>query len=528
MFSFRLWLWCGLTTIHFGLAAQHPETAPTIEAVNATVAYLNASVEWAWVLHKDLETINRSLFYVQKNGETQPFPSGSNSVNDHLTRPLLPSLSTRTWSENLFQYDQHLAKGAKALQQLVLLQNSSSLTHTTEQQQLRQQLDAFADWFEQLNSLHTHLRETLVTTVRELNISEERDPYWLASEELRQMVHLGRQLLQQLKSADWGSIRLSHSQLSQAMARAPKRKAALLSQIPARPGSNADPSLRYEAVLAQTRALLQLAEQSLQQAPVDPYFQAQGAAYYHFNQFLVNKFSRKGESLVEQFNRFVTLSAFPIPKEVGELNWFQTTRVSPTPLPGPIITRENNAPVHLIFLLDVSGSMKQAEKFPLFQRSFMYLISQLEPSDRISLVSYSGETNVVAEAVSPRKNVLLSQAIHGLSAEGKTDAYTGLKTAYDLAVKHQDTIGQTKLILISDGGFELEGRIVSLVQSAPQDRISLSTFYMGQQESQARSRLRPLAVYGNGNYTYVRPENALETLLRELNNTELSTKIENF
>ena len=498
-------------------ARPNPHT--TLLKLNHGADYLNEIIDQCWLIHKDLEGFNRALFHFKHHQEEGPIKQWQPLAKPALslaTSPEFFDFSPRG-NEDLLklqalfrQYPKQLAELSSQIQTWSPKQPQSAAQLNREATKLEQQ-------YEKIGQLVEKLRIQIQQQAWRAPLVRADDPFLQASAKLRPMVIAGRKLVQTLKSANTAQVRLAWQQFNQALIAAETSKSQWEASLPARPGSNADPMLRYEAVSQQAQDLSRLTQVYLQEQPADPYFQQQGRAYYHFNQFLVNKFSRKGQSLVDQFNRFVTLSPQAIPKEVGETNWFQAIVLPENQVAIPSATEEEKeASTHLIFLLDVSGSMRQEYKFPLFQRSFVYLMSQMQDQDQISLICYSGEAKVVTEATSPQEKVMLSQVIHSLQADGKTNLHQGLEKAYQLAEKHRDQATSHRLVLISDGGFALADQSVQLVQAGKAKAVPLSAFYMGQQEAKARPRLEHLATQGGGNYRYVQPENAVAVLLQEL------------
>ena len=85
---------------------------------------------------------------------------------------------------------------------------------------------------------------------------------------------------------------------------------------------------------------------------------------------------------------------------------------------------------NLVFLIDVSGSMSSADKLPLLQEAFSYLVGQLDENDTVSIVTYAGEDRVVLEGTSGAKKELILNAINHLTAGGSTNGESGIRRAY--------------------------------------------------------------------------------------------------
>jgi len=115
----------------------------------------------------------------------------------------------------------------------------------------------------------------------------------------------------------------------------------------------------------------------------------------------------------------------------------------------------NRLPANLVFLIDVSGSMNQRNKLPLVQASLNLLVNQLDADDIVSIVAYAGQSSVVLEPTSMKDASLIRQAIENLSAGGSTYGEGGLREAYRLARSSYREGGINRVILATDGDFNV-------------------------------------------------------------------------
>ena len=95
--------------------------------------------------------------------------------------------------------------------------------------------------------------------------------------------------------------------------------------------------------------------------------------------------------------------------------------------------KEDLPPSNLVFLLDVSGSMGDANKLPLVKRSFLMLANRLTSRDTVSIVTYASGVDVVLEGVNGSKKARIMDAIEDLEAGGSTAGASGLQMAYEVA-----------------------------------------------------------------------------------------------
>ena len=149
--------------------------------------------------------------------------------------------------------------------------------------------------------------------------------------------------------------------------------------------------------------------------------------------------------------------------------------------------------LNLVFLIDVSGSMGSADKLPLVQQSLRMLVNEMRPEDRIGIVVYAGSSGVLLQPTDARNLGEIHAAIDGLTSGGSTAGAEGLRTAYALAEAGFDETRVNRVIMASDGDFNV-GTV---------DADSLRDFI---------ARKRDTGVYftylgfGTGNYSDVRAQ----------------------
>ncbi|NLG26220.1 MAG: VWA domain-containing protein [Clostridiales bacterium] len=166
---------------------------------------------------------------------------------------------------------------------------------------------------------------------------------------------------------------------------------------------------------------------------------------------------------------------------------------------------------NLVFLIDVSGSMEGADRLGLAQRAFMLLTEQLQPGDRVSIVTYAGADRVVLEGVTAGDAQKIMAAIENLTAGGATAGSDGIRTAYRIAREQFIDGGNNRVILATDGdlnvGITSEGELVRLIEDEKKGGVFLSVMGFGAGNLKD-DRLEALADHGDGNYAYI--DSALE------------------
>jgi len=163
-------------------------------------------------------------------------------------------------------------------------------------------------------------------------------------------------------------------------------------------------------------------------------------------------------------------------------------------------------PANLVFLIDVSGSMQQPDKLPLVKESMRMLVKQLTGRDRVSIVVYAGADRVVLPPTPGDQFATIMSAIDNLQAGGSTHASQGILTAYELARQVYMPSGNNRVILVSDGDFNVgvtsRSELQGLIEEKRKDNIYLTVLGFGTGNFRDDT-MELLADKGNGNYAYI-------------------------
>ena len=166
---------------------------------------------------------------------------------------------------------------------------------------------------------------------------------------------------------------------------------------------------------------------------------------------------------------------------------------------------------NLVFLLDVSGSMRPANKLPLVKRAFQLLVEQLRPEDRVAIVVYAGAAGEVLSSTPGGEKAKILAAIDRLQAGGSTAGGAGIQLAYAVAEKNLLPGGNNRVVLATDGDFNVgvsgEGELIRLIEKKRESGVFLTIVSVGEGNLQDR-KMEQLADHGNGNYAYI--DNILE------------------
>ena len=193
-------------------------------------------------------------------------------------------------------------------------------------------------------------------------------------------------------------------------------------------------------------------------------------------------------------------------QELGPCPWKHSHQLLHVGLKAKNIDPENLPASNLVFLIDVSGSMASENKLPLVKKSFELLLEHLRPHDQIAIVTYAGRSGIHLPSTSAGDKGEINYAIQQLSAGGSTAGAAGIETAYELAKAHFIKGGNNRVILATDGDFNIgtssDSELVRMIEKQKSSGIYLSVlgFGMGNYKD---NKMQKLAQAGNGNHYYI-------------------------
>lgn len=197
---------------------------------------------------------------------------------------------------------------------------------------------------------------------------------------------------------------------------------------------------------------------------------------------------------------------FSINTEVSACPWEPKHRLVHIGLQGKHTPTENLPAANLVFLIDVSGSMNVANKLPLVKASYKLLAEQLRPQDRVAIVVYAGAAGLVLESTSGSNKTKIKEAIDKLEAGGSTAGGEGILLAYQTAKEHFIKGGNNRVILASDGDFNVgvssDGELVRLIEEERKSGVYLTILGYGM-GNYKDNKMQKLADSGNGNHAYI-------------------------
>jgi Ca-activated chloride channel homolog len=202
---------------------------------------------------------------------------------------------------------------------------------------------------------------------------------------------------------------------------------------------------------------------------------------------------------------------FSITTEYGNCPWNSKHKLVHIGLQGVRIETDNLPPSNLVFLIDVSGSMNQANRLPLVKKSLAMLVDNLNPRDRVAIVVYAGAAGEVLPSTPASEKHKILEALERLQAGGSTAGGAGIKLAYDVALRNFMKDGNNRVIICTDGDFNVgassDGEMQRLIEEKRKSGVFLTCLGYGM-GNYKDSKLEILANKGNGNYAYI--DNLLE------------------
>lgn len=199
---------------------------------------------------------------------------------------------------------------------------------------------------------------------------------------------------------------------------------------------------------------------------------------------------------------------FAVHTEVAGCPWNEEHKLLRIGIKGKEISLKKRPASNLVFLLDCSGSMADENKLPLIKRAIRLLTQKLDERDRVAIVTYAAESSLVlpSTACTDQNRVAILQAVENLSAGGSTQGSAGITQAYQVAGENFIKGGTNRVILASDGDFNVgitdQGELTKLITDKAKSGIFLSVFGFGLGNLKDAT-LEKLADKGNGHYGYI-------------------------
>ncbi|GGD17087.1 vWA domain-containing protein [Hyunsoonleella pacifica] len=252
------------------------------------------------------------------------------------------------------------------------------------------------------------------------------------------------------------------------------------------------------------------------EAPISTFsVDADGGSYANMRRFLnLGQTPPVASVRIEEYINYFT---FDYPEPQGNDNVGLNSEVSVCPwntdhhlirigMKGKTIPESELPNSNYVFLIDVSGSMSSPDKLGVLKSGFKTLTDNLRDDDRIAIVTYAGSAGVLLPSTSGSEKDKIKQAIEQLGAGGSTAGAEGIITAYKIAEEHFITDGNNRVILGSDGDFNVgpssTEALVELIEEKRKTGIYLTVLGVGGGNLNDYG-MEQIANKGNGNYEYI-------------------------
>lgn len=241
---------------------------------------------------------------------------------------------------------------------------------------------------------------------------------------------------------------------------------------------------------------------------------------------MLNYFDLRGP----EFPKPKDSASFCVASTLTSCPWNESNLLLFIQLQAPKINLNNIPPNNLVLLIDISGSMDHPSKLPLLQSAFKLLVENLRPEDKVSIVTYGGGVHVALSATPGNEKLKINNIIDSLYADGDTPGESAIKTAYDIAKTNFIPNGNNRIILATDGDFNVgkttEQELEQLVSYQKQSGIFLTCLGVGM-GNYKDSKLEILAKKGNGNFAYIdNIHEAEKTLIKEFTKTMYAVAVD--
>lgn len=255
------------------------------------------------------------------------------------------------------------------------------------------------------------------------------------------------------------------------------------------------------------------------------------AAYANIRRFINNGNVVNPQAVrLEEVINYFSVSFAPTPKEsevfsmasqVTDCPWNKAAKLLFINAKTREIPQSAIPPANLVFLIDNSGSMNDPNRMPLLKSAFGMLVKSLRDADKVAIVTYGGAAGIYLPPTSGADKKIILQAIDSLEAGGATSGGGGIRLAYDLAVANMIPGGNNRVIMATDGDFNVgavtEKELEELIIRYRASGINLTCLGLGMGNFKD-SKIETLARHGNGNYAYLDSEEEAEkVMVKEFN-----------
>ena len=241
---------------------------------------------------------------------------------------------------------------------------------------------------------------------------------------------------------------------------------------------------------------------------------ADGASYTNMRRYLYNGQKPPVASVrIEEYINFFTFD-YPEPQttenvslnsEISSCPWNTEHHLLRIGIKGKTIPVAELPATNYVFLIDVSGSMDSPDKIGILKTGFKLMVDGLNDKDRVAIVTYAGSAAVLLESTNADDKQKIKNAIDKLGANGSTAGAEGIKTAYEIAEQNLIATGNNRVILGTDGDFNVgvssTDELVKLIEDKRKSGIYLTVLGVGGGNLND-NMMEQIANKGNGNYNF--------------------------
>ena len=269
------------------------------------------------------------------------------------------------------------------------------------------------------------------------------------------------------------------------------------------------PGDRFDEIVE--NEFIKVSEQPVSTFSID----ADGASYSYMRRCINSGYLPGANSVrTEEFLNYFTFDyaeptdgeTVAINSEIGVCPWNKEHYLLRLGLKGKSVAEADIPVANYILLVDVSGSMLGTDRLDLLKSGLTNMIDYMRPTDRIAIITYAGEVKVLLESTLVKDADKIKRAIRKLDASGYTPGGAAMKLAYDEAVEHYIKGGNNRIIMCTDGDFNVgvtsTDELVEMVESYLDKGIYLSIMGFGA-GNYNDSMMESLSNHGNGTYTYI-------------------------
>lgn len=211
-------------------------------------------------------------------------------------------------------------------------------------------------------------------------------------------------------------------------------------------------------------------------------------------------------SLPIQSQKNIQQDSFTYNYEHTSCPWNPDNQLLFLQLQAPAIPLKDIPPSNLVFLIDISGSMDKPNRLPLLQSAFRLLVNNLRDCDTITVITYGGGVGMALAPTGGQHKEQIRTAVDSLAAGGDTPGAGAIQLAYETAKKNFITGGNNRVILATDGDFNVgqssEKELEELIVRYQMSGIYLTCLGVGM-GNYKDSKLETLSKKGNGNFAYI-------------------------